>query len=145
MDIKKLAPYFDGSEKWGDVNKVQWFHLHHLYLINVELNRMGYNWKMNIHCSYEKSGHSTNSWHYKGYATDFHFITDVPLQRQYLTLLKALDNLNLSDFCALGVYPEWNNKGFHLDSRGSKVRWVQKGGKYIYSEKTIDEVLEKYK
>lgn len=132
-DFDFFKPYFSTKEKWGDISKVQWHHVHHLFLIRERLSLLGYDWPMIIHCSFENSGHSPNSYHYKGLATDFHFKTNEPLLKQYTTLRTALDSLSLNEFCGVGVYFWWNNQGFHFDSRGSKMRWTStKQGEYDY-------------
>jgi hypothetical protein len=130
-----VKAFFSPKEKWGNPNKVQWYHVHHLYLLRLQLRSMGCDWPMSIHCSYEEFGHASRSFHSKGgvsIATDFHFVTDEPIGKQYGVVIKALLALNLSGFVGLGVYPKWNSPGFHMDSRGKEVRWVRVNRKYYY-------------
>ena len=78
-----------------------------------------------IHCLYESSGHVTNSRHYRGEACDFHLkpIEKMLYVDQIELINEALERLNQSEKVGLGIYPTWNNKGFHLDVRGFKSRW----------------------
>lgn len=129
-------PYFTIKEAWGDLSRVHWWHIHQLWLIRTEMRRQGYNWPMIIHCCYEATGHASKSFHGrddKSCATDFHFATMESLALQQDVLSKVLDDLGLADKVGLGVYPFWNNPGFHLDGRGRRVRWIRnKDGEYIY-------------
>jgi hypothetical protein len=129
--------FFNPTENWGDIEQVQWFHIHHLYLIRSYMSKDPLsNWQMIIHCSYEQAGHSIDSFHYKGMATDFHFNTKIALVTQYMHLEKAITALGLYDFLGIGVYPEWRPHpgGFHIDSRGSRTRWIRKDGIYKYGD-----------
>lgn len=116
-DFENFAPYFSHKENWGDISKLQWYHVHHLYLIRDYIG-----WPMIIHGSVE-AGHSTTGWHPKGMATDFHFETTESLNIQARLLLNALELFNLFSFVGLGIYLDWGCPGFHLDSRGFKARW----------------------
>jgi len=143
-DFRRFEPYFSINENWGNHEHVQWFHVQQLWLIRKELERMGHDWPMVVHCSYASKGHEENSLHYQGVATDFHFQTDFKLLFQYEILCEALDELALDEFVALGVYPQWNRPGFHLDCRGRRVRWIQLGGRYLYGEARTQHLLEEY-
>lgn len=138
--FKYLYPYFNINENWGDVKQVKWWHIKHLYDIRSEMYYQ-HNWPMVIHCSYETTGHSKNSYHYKGMATDFHFVTDTPFRRQYEILVWYLQKLKLLDLIGLGTYPEWNEPGFHIDGRGYPLQWIRKNGKYYYSEEKVIDIL----
>ena len=80
-----------------------------------------------IHCAFETSGHSENSYHYQGEAVDFH-IKGLDLLEQYLVA-------EMFNPGGLGVYPYWNNSGLHFDLRlpkewrGSRW-WRDKEGRY---------------
>jgi hypothetical protein len=139
-DFDKLSPFFDADENWGNINIVQWYHVHHLWLIRRALVKEGRNWPMIIHCCHESVGHAKDSYHYKGVATDFHFenTKGSTLQNQLEWLLTAMINCGLDQFMGLGVYPEWHPVGgFHLDSRGSSVRWIRIGNTYHYGTDEI--------
>lgn len=137
-EMTGYEPYFNTKEAWGDLSRVQWWHIHHLWLIRTAMIKQGYDWPTVIHCCYEATGHASKSFHSrdgKSCATDFHFDTGdmVPLDLQRKILSKILDDLGLADKVGLGAYPFWNNPGFHIDSRGWCVRWTRnKSGEYIY-------------
>jgi hypothetical protein len=87
-------------------------------------------------------GHSKTSLHYKGRAVDFHMehYSDthkcwalVPWIDQVVLLRTLLDGQE-QDF-GVGLHPNWNNQGFHLDYRNGAGKngavWWDKGGKYV--------------
>ena len=135
MDFSPLQPYFSESESWGDPKRVEWHHAYMLYMVRVQLIKLGCDWPMIIHCCYDPDGHSDDSYHHRNgrsCASDWHFKTDVPFSEQIKMLKYALLELRLLEYVGIGVYPEWNFEGFHTDSRGYKIRWVKKAGKYLY-------------
>jgi uncharacterized protein YcbK (DUF882 family) len=75
-------------------------------------------------------GHAKRSLHLKEMgckAVDFHFVTDTTLREQYNWVCRM-------GFGGVGVYPEWNNPGFHVDIRPVEVtqHWTRIRGKYFY-------------
>ena len=96
-----------------------------------------------IHCTYETSGHTKHSWHYKGKACDFHFLCDFPYKDQVDILLNILKVLKLENKVGLGLYPDWEHKGFHLDVRGSKARWGRKKDIYVSFDKILKYINNK--
>lgn len=86
------------------------------------------------HELYAINGHATGSYHYHGQAADFHIKTDKPLLDQIRLLEKTLSVLGLNGHCGLGVYPFWNDPGFHLDTRSKRSFWVFDGKEYRYGE-----------
>lgn len=138
--FKYFQPYFSPKENFGDIERVQWYHVKHLFDLRDAMHWQ-HNWPMIIHCCYEKDGHSENSYHYKGLATDFHFSTDAAFERQYEVLRWYLLKLELWNFVGLGTYPDWNSPGFHIDSRGENIKWVHSDNKYYYGEEAINRVL----
>ena len=72
-----------------------------------------------IYCAYEETGHAPNSFHYTGQAVDFH-VGEKPKE----TLLETWKKLNAWWPGGLGVYPHWNQPGFHLDI-GPRRRWIK--------------------
>lgn len=139
-----FAPYFNKKENWGDHSKVLWFHIHHLWLIRT--HPLLIECPMIIHCSYEETGHGSNSYHHRdgvSVATDFHFKCKEVLKCQSHKMVMVLRDLNLSNLCGLGVYPEWNNPGFHFDSRGKRMRWGKINGKYEYDMKKVYDYLNR--
>jgi len=137
-DFEAFNGLFKPTEKWGDYTKVQWYHVHQLYQIRKAISA-----PMVIHCSYEESGHSPKSYHYRGLATDFHIMTNMAFKDQAAVMLQTLEKLRLSDFCGIGFYPspEWHTPGFHFDSRGESVMWVKHKGKYLYGLYSVKQVL----
>ena len=73
-----------------------------------------------IHCAWAKSGHSPNSYHYKGQAVDCH-IEGLSLQDQFMYALR------FGAWKGIGIYPLWKNPGLHLDIRKTPlaVMWWQ--------------------
>ena len=87
---------------------------------------------------YSVDGHSKKSLHYQGRASDFHMehYSDnhkcwalVPWLDQVMLLNQAVSGENYG----VGLHPNWNQQGFHLDYRlgikGGAV-WWDRGGKY---------------
>lgn len=89
---------------------------------------------ISIHCLWEKSGHVQNSKHYKGIACDFHIISKVGYLKEVEVLEAIIKKLKVENEIGLGLYPEWNNRGFHLDTRGVKGRWGFLGGEQVSYE-----------
>ena len=63
-------------------------------------------------------------------AVDFHLTWLKPLPA-YHWIIETLGEMQCLEHVGLGVYPEWEYPGFHLDVRGTKARWAQVGGKYV--------------
>ena len=146
--FKYLQPFFSKNENWGDIEKVPWHHVHMLFMIRKAMAECGFDWPMIIHCCHKTDGHSENSYHYKGLATDFHFNISCPLLKQYSVFNDVLRILKLSRFVGMGVYPVKfpysDYKGFfHIDSRGEYLRWIRVNDEYIYNdEKSIVEGIK---
>jgi hypothetical protein len=91
-----------------------------------------------VHCGFEdrKTGY-----HPKGLAMDCHIVDTPLLQQLYLALL-------IPEFTGIGVYPNWNNKGLHLDVRELngmprtmwQAKYVYKGGKKVQEYKRLDNI-----
>lgn len=110
--------HFSPQENWGDAEKMNGSLL---WLLDAVREHFGC--PVVIHCGYQESGHASNSQHYLGNAADFHLVTPMPLEEQYSALEEFLYSLQTNDHVGLGVYPQWNSPGFHLDVRGTKARW----------------------
>ncbi len=119
MDIWTLIePHFSRTEKWGDPKKMCYTLLSLLYLLRREIGK-----PFIIHAAYDQPGsHSDKSFHYTGEAVDFHIVG-----MSFLDAISAVENalfqLRVLDSVGLGIYPDWEHPGFHLDSRGVKARW----------------------
>ena len=94
--------------------------------------------KINIHCGYDPTGHVDKSFHYKGFAWDFH-IEPSDLKNDFIKMDMWLRKYQIK--AELGVYPWWNNKGYHI-AFGSPTqdRWISTA-KGVYNSKfNINEV-----
>lgn len=128
--------YFKKSEPWGDPGKMNGFLLLILDEIRHRAGLINSDAYIIIHCGYETKGHSEKSQHYKGNAADFHFI-GISLMQAYVLIVETLKDLQVLNLIGLGVYPDWNSPGFHLDNRGSKAGWCRIKGKYLSIEKAF--------
>lgn len=136
------APYFSPKEKWGNPAAVQWVLVHALFLIRRELRDFGRDWPIIVHDA-TGPGHSPTGYHPKGLAVDFHFgAADCVLFDQGIALHQVLRDLRLFDFVGLGVYPDWQHPGFHLDVRGENARWGRIGGSYVSWERAMTEAAK---
>ena len=142
MAIWGEIKHFSLSENWGNPNKINGLLL--LLLDKIADNVRKYVRQKDkkvapciIHCAYDTSGHVKNSQHYKGNAVDFHF-ENISTKEAYTIILKTLNDYQATAFVGFGVYPDWYNKGFHLDLRGYKARWSRINGIYI----SIDEGIK---
>lgn len=132
MNNFKNIKHFSPKENWGDPEKINPFLLLVMDIIAEEFQK-----PVIIHNGYSKKGHAKDSQHYKGNACDFHIKTDESFKEVYdkltfILLDNALGKNRLSNLVGLGVYPYWNNKGFHLDVRGCRARWMRdKKGNYV--------------
>jgi hypothetical protein len=86
---------------------------------------------LSIHCLWESEGHVEKSRHYQGIACDFHIISELPYFREVETLESILEMMKVSHAVGLGLYPQWNNQGFHLDTRGKRGRWGWLDGEMV--------------
>lgn len=111
-----VNPHFSRSEKWGDPDKVDPVMLTVLYLARQEVSV-----PFIIHCAFE-GGHSKGSYHHSGQAVDFH-IPSLSFMVAIDAMERALRKLQLFKSVGLGIYPDWDHPGFHLDTRGHMARW----------------------
>ena len=72
----RFFEYFNPNENWGDIAILEWEHIFFLNLIRRELSKNGYDWAFHVNCSVDFNGHSKNSYHYVGKATDGYFNTN---------------------------------------------------------------------
>jgi len=133
IDWSKIK-YFTPNENWGDADRID-----PLLVSGLDLLRDKVGHPFHINCAYAEDGHKDDSWHYKGKAADF-IIKDLPFKDAIDKLLEALDELDMSDVVGLGIYPDWNTPGFHLDTRGFKARWGQWQGQYISFNQALSHV-----
>lgn len=99
--------YFSKDENWGDldllqlelVTRLDWFREH----LGVPIH---------INCAADLTGHQQGSYHYQGMAADIHCFGKVALADFALAAIKM-------GFNGVGVYPNWNTPGIHVDVRPS--------------------------
>ncbi|MCD8568847.1 MAG: D-Ala-D-Ala carboxypeptidase family metallohydrolase [Geovibrio sp.] len=132
--IWKNLKYFTENEKWGKAERMNPALLLLLDRLREKVGR-----PFVIHCGYEEGGHASGSRHYKGDAADFH-IEGMKFPEAVDSLLKALHGTEIlgqvsAAYVGLGIYPDWNTPGFHLDIRGYSARWGRIGGEYVSFEK----------
>lgn len=137
--------YFSKNERWGNPYKME------KDLIELLDNlREAFNHPFIIHCGFDLYGHSTTSRHhvpvkdekggvlyYYADAADFHiegidFKDAVDLMNGFIG--SPPGGFGVTNEIGLGIYPHWNNPGFHLDTRGTRARWgaIDQNGKQIY-------------
>lgn len=118
--------HFTKQENWGDPDRVSG-----LLLLLLDTLRDRWQARFIIHCAWEPGGHAAQSQHYLGNAVDFHIEDGQPFALQIAVMERFLAKLNVSDRVGLGIYPDWNHPGFHLDVRGEKARWGRLGTTYV--------------
>jgi hypothetical protein len=117
--------FFKKTEDWGD-----WTKLHVDLILGLDAFRNFVNKPIIIHCAYSISGHSDNSYHYKGMAVDLH-VKDLSLVDQFLAVSR------FDVFNGIGLYTDWEHPGLHLDIRPLKcrfdydARWLRAHGVYL--------------
>lgn len=131
--------YFSKNENWGDPEKIDDKLLYTIFLIRLELGI-----PFHVNNAYSTSGHSEDSYHYKGMALDGYFMTDE------VSFVDIIDNIEtvleyygLTEKVGFGIYPDWNNPGIHLDVRGYKARWSRIGKKYVSFELGLQRAKDK--
>jgi hypothetical protein len=109
--------------------------------INIYFTKI-YGISTKIHTIYEKTGHSKNSYHYKGLACDFSFSPNYKYNftSQINYLVNYLKKYSYYNRVGIGIYYEWINRGFHIDLRGKNLSWFQECGIYFY--KPINDILK---
>jgi uncharacterized protein YcbK (DUF882 family) len=111
-------------------------------LDELKIYLMGYD--IVITCIYDTSGHSTNSYHYKGKAMDFYILKNKKMNK-YKDSIKLIESFLLQngydEMVGLGIYPQKNI--FHIDTRGHKARWgyIRTNNKE-YKETSYEKALE---
>ena len=140
MNIWDYVKGFSPKEKWGKPEKMNGLLLLLLPVIRLEFLKEDANCHFIVHCGFEEDGHAPKSQHYLGNAVDFHIETILPYARQIEKMLDVLDRLQVSNYVGLGIYPTWNNPGFHLDVRGSLARWGFINGKEESFKKALEAI-----
>lgn len=110
--------HFNPNEKWGDPERMDFRLVWALNKLREEIGK-----PFIIHCGYEESGHAPNSFHYSGQAVDFH-VKGI----EFCILLHKISRVWW--FGGIGLYPHWNNPGFHLDIGHHRQWYKDEDGKY---------------
>lgn len=111
--------HFSQSEKWGD-----WSKMDREIFFKLDAMREYCGRSIIIHCGYEAGGHTADSQHYKGRAVDIH-IDGLDEIEQYLIAERF-------SWRGIGLYPDWNSPGLHLDTReDDPARWGRIGLEYV--------------
>ena len=129
--INLSSGLFNVNEKWGDLDKMNPLILQMLIHARRTIGK-----PFIINSGYREGDKGQ---HGKGNAVDW-YIKDM----RYLEAIAEMETwlkrsitiggeiFHLDSFCGFGLYPYWNNCGFHLDCRGVKARWAyDKEGKEI--------------
>lgn len=135
MSIWKQLNHLKKTDKWGNPDKMDGFLL---WLLDKIEGMSGK--KAIIHCGYEEDGHANSSYHSrdgKGRAVDFHLeglATRKQIYTAWMIVDSILTDLQVADEVGLGVYLDWREGtlGFHIDTRGEKMRWIRNKGVYDY-------------
>jgi endonuclease YncB( thermonuclease family) len=123
--------YYKKTEKWEHMNGLTTEMKDTLNKLREEIGL-----PFNINCGYATNGHSPESYHYKGMAVDF-YIKETGFADAYKRVVGALSALGIANKVGLGVYPDWNHPGFHLDVRGRHARWGRIGSTYTSLENAL--------
>ena len=129
--IWKLLKHLKNGDAWGDPDKMDFFIL---VIVDNIMNALPVGCRAKIHCGYKTSGHSSKSMHYHGKAIDFH-VVGVPFLTAETLIMADLHDTGLIENVGIGIYPDWNNPGFHIDSRGNRASWAKIKDDYVaYAE-----------
>ncbi len=132
----ELVDLVSRSDNWGDPDKMDSITV---LLVDKVWSMLGPDMSIKIHCAYDTEGHSPKSQHYLAKAVDFH-IEGCSFPDAIFLIESILIALQVDGLVGLGIYPEWNNPGFHLDTRGTRARWGLVGREYIAYDKAKETV-----
>lgn len=128
---------FGRSEAWGDPDKINGALLWILFSLRQRFLREG-DVRFIIHNAYEGRSRNSKSQHPLGNAVDFHIKTTMNFEDQVSFVLEVLKDLQVANHVGLGIYLDWDNKGFHLDVRGTKARWSRVEGEYLSFDRGLE-------
>lgn len=126
----KLLKHFYPSEAWGDADKIDFMLL---IILDQFRGSLPSGCKIKIHRGY--SPDNPKSLHYEAKAVDFHVIGCPFLEAEY-HLKNFLIRRGLMIEVELGVYPDWNNPGFHLGLQYKGGTW---SARYIKNNVGVNE------
>ena len=124
--IWSILKHFKYTEAWGDPDQMNDALL---LIIDMVRHRFPSNCYFNIHCAYETRS-NPDSLHPLGLAIDFH-ISNMPLIQAANHLKDIIRTLGFEDILEIGIYPEWNQPGFHIGLQKDGGSWAQIAGKYV--------------
>ena len=143
-----IVDHFDTTEAWGDPLKMDPFLI---FIMGGYRRSLPPGCWIKIHCGYKTNGHADKSMHYEAKANDFHVegMSPVTAERylmKYLMNVKLVmgQKLRLIDYVGLGIYPDWVDPGFHLDTRGKRASWAFVDGQQVAYELGLKRLKEKY-
>jgi hypothetical protein len=131
--------HFTADENWGSPSSMNGLLV---LLFDIIRSRFG-DCRFVIHCGYGAADHADKSEHPRGNAVDFHINSALSLIDQAGRLEMILKDLQVYDRVGLGIYPDWNNPGFHLDVRGVFARWGRIGPNYVTWDVALKHAAEK--
>lgn len=116
--IKNFSP----QEDWGDPDRMDPNLVFALDAFRKYVGRA-----VMIHCGTQGT-HVDGSVHYLGKAVDLHVVG----MHCFDAFIAAT---RFFQFHGIGLYPDWNNPGLHVDTRnipeGFRALWMKKGGVYL--------------
>lgn len=127
----KLLKHFYYNEAWGNPDKMSFMLL---VLMDQFRESLPSGCKVKVHRGYSED--NSKSLHYTGEAVDFHVIGCGFLDAEY-HLKNFLIRRKLMNEVELGIYPDWNDPGFHVGLQRDGGTWsgryvkVEKHGKYV--------------
>ena len=129
----KLLKYFYPNEAWGEAEKMD-FQL--LVLMDQFRESLPSGFKVKIHRGY--SNDNPKSLHYIGKATDFHVVGCGFIEAEY-HLKNFLFRRDLMMEVEYGIYPDWNDPGFHVGLQFKGGSWC---GRYVKVQKGNADITE---
>lgn len=131
-----ISANFGKNENWGKSEKLNGALLMVMFHIRQHIGK-----PIKINNAYRDS---KGSQHSEGNAVDFIVLGVSFLEACYL-VDKAIKDLQLQDHIGLGIYLDWNTRGFHLDVRGKRARWSRISGKYLTVEEGLKQLFKEEK
>jgi len=123
-----LAKFFKKTEAWGDPSQMKYSII--WLMDNIRSDLPNGCW-IKVHSGFRNlKNDNDKGQHPKGTAIDFHIVGCSVLEAE-AHIMKKLYNTGMLEYCGIGIYPQWVNPGFHLDTRGEKASWAKLNGEYV--------------
>lgn len=128
--IEKLFDHVKPDAAWGDFSMMDW---RLLVLLENFQSKLPKGCWVKIHCAYKPN----EKYHKSGIAVKFHIVgcSFIEAERH---LTHYLSSTGLNVYCGVGLYPDWDDPGFHLDIRGYKEIWAKINGNYCDYSKALE-------